>query len=254
MGSDRVWWKQFRPHPNLFRWISAVARDRVHSIPLSKDVCIRKCIKPQKPQTLQGCSQDLGVGQLPTPSVGMHGSRRDHPAASWPISDDCCWHEWLHDSKSATTKTASVTIAHAQNVSSHYRFGSVSQAAISKTQEELELYMDPKNLPHELGSGHAKKSARDVVLYRLKTLDQTFPCILTKYIYIYMDAQVHGVDSWSNRGGSMGRCSKMDRWLGNWRHQKFESSWDSSTCSIFQGSFTEHWWFWEMQLPCHMPW
>ena len=52
-------------------------------------------------------------------------------------------------------------------------------AAVSP--EEFELYMNPKNLPHEFGKGHAKKVARDVVLYRLKNLDQVFSCILTTY-------------------------------------------------------------------------
>ena len=53
-------------------------------------------------------------------------------------------------------------------------------AAVS--QEEFDLYMDPKNMPREFGSQHAKRLAKkDVVQYRLKNLDQTFACILTTY-------------------------------------------------------------------------
>ena len=38
----------------------------------------------------------------------------------------------------------------------------------SLSSEEFELYMDPKNLPREFGSQHAKRNARDVVLYTVQ--------------------------------------------------------------------------------------
>eukprot|EP00435_Cladocopium_sp_Y103_P020001 s186_g4.t2 len=49
------------------------------------------------------------------------------------------------------------------------------------TSEELQLYLDPANLPKEFGRGHAKRTMRDVLSYRLKGLDSVFACILTSY-------------------------------------------------------------------------
>lgn len=47
--------------------------------------------------------------------------------------------------------------------------------------EELKLYLDPANLPKEFTRGHAKKTSRDVLAYRLKDLDSIAACILTSY-------------------------------------------------------------------------
>lgn len=50
------------------------------------------------------------------------------------------------------------------------------------TNEELQLYMDPINLPKDAKvTGHAKRSCRDVVRYRLRTVDDKSACILTSY-------------------------------------------------------------------------
>ena len=46
---------------------------------------------------------------------------------------------------------------------------------------ELKMYLDPINLPKEFTKGHAKKTARDVLAYRLKDLDSIASCILTSY-------------------------------------------------------------------------
>eukprot|EP00438_Fugacium_kawagutii_P024669 Skav211349 [mRNA] locus=scaffold2448:58925:64111:- [translate_table: standard] len=46
---------------------------------------------------------------------------------------------------------------------------------------ELAMYLDPANLPKTLGTGHAKKSKRDVSKYRLRTEDGSAACVMTSY-------------------------------------------------------------------------
>ena len=50
------------------------------------------------------------------------------------------------------------------------------------TPEELQLFLDPVNLPKDAKtSGHVKRSSRDVARYRIRTADDTAACILTSY-------------------------------------------------------------------------
>eukprot|EP00435_Cladocopium_sp_Y103_P053164 s137_g17.t1 len=51
----------------------------------------------------------------------------------------------------------------------------------SLTEEEIRLYLNPANLPKEISRGHAKRSMRDVQVYRLRDLDSVFTCLMTSY-------------------------------------------------------------------------
>eukprot|EP00438_Fugacium_kawagutii_P031939 Skav201880 [mRNA] locus=scaffold550:187977:193148:- [translate_table: standard] len=62
--------------------------------------------------------------------------------------------------------------------------------------DELKLYLDPANLPKTVGSGHTKRTRRDMIKYRLKQEGDVAACVLTSY---GMPQAVH--ESLVKRGG-----------------------------------------------------
>eukprot|EP00438_Fugacium_kawagutii_P033239 Skav228423 [mRNA] locus=scaffold1325:267313:272607:+ [translate_table: standard] len=49
------------------------------------------------------------------------------------------------------------------------------------SDEDMALYLDVRNMPHDITKDHKKRNVRELVAYRLRTWDDSFACVMTTY-------------------------------------------------------------------------